>query len=134
MPLQRTSEPFRDISLTFKRHPVTDDIIMLKNEDAIKRAVQNLVRTQIGERFFNTDLGTRITSSLFELANDDYIEPIQTEIEMVITQYEPRVILQQVVVESRPEQNALDVSIQYKIVGLNAPSQNVQFILEPTRL
>tara|TARA_Y100000768_G_scaffold298230_1_gene232011 strand:+ start:1090 stop:1494 length:405 start_codon:yes stop_codon:yes gene_type:complete len=134
VPLQRTSEPFRDISLTFKRHPVTDDIIMLKNEDAIKRAVQNLVRTQIGERFFNTDLGTRITSSLFELANDDYIEPIQTEIEMVITQYEPRVILQQVVVESRPEQNALDVSIQYKIVGLNAPSQNVQFILEPTRL
>lgn len=134
MPLQRTSEPFRDISLTFKRHPVTNDIIMLKNEDAIKRAVQNLVRTQIGERFFNTNLGTRITSSLFELANDDYIEPIQTEIEMVITQYEPRVILQQVVVESRPEQNALDVSIQYKIVGLNAPSQNVQFILEPTRL
>jgi len=134
VPLQRTSEPFRDISLTFKRHPVTNDIIMLKNEDAIKRAVQNLVRTQIGERFFNTNLGTRITSSLFELANDDYIEPIQTEIEMVITQYEPRVILQQVVVESRPEQNALDVSIQYKIVGLNAPSQNVQFILEPTRL
>lgn len=134
MPLQRTSEPFRDISLTFKRHPVTNDIIMLKNEDAIKRAVQNLVRTQIGERFFNTNLGTRITSSLFELANDDYIEPIQTEIEMVITQYEPRVILQQVVVESKPEQNALDVSIQYKIVGLNAPSQNVQFILEPTRL
>ena len=134
MPLQRTSEPFRDISLTFKRHPVTNDIIMLKNEDAIKRAVQNLVRTQIGERFFNTDLGTRITSSLFELANDDYIEPIQTEIEMVINQYEPRVILQQVVVESRPEQNALDVSIQYKIVGLNSPSQNVQFILEPTRL
>lgn len=134
MPLQRTSEPFRDISLTFKRHPVTNDIIILKNEDAIKRAVQNLVRTQIGERFFNTDLGTRITSSLFELANDDYIEPIQTEIEMVITQYEPRVILQQVVVESRPEQNALDVSIQYKIVGLNSPSQNVQFILEPTRL
>ena len=134
MPLQRTSEPFRDISLTFKRHPVTNDIIILKNEDAIKRAVQNLVRTQIGERFFNTDLGTRITSSLFELANDDYIEPIQTEIEMVITQYEPRVILQQVVVESRPEQNAFDVYIQYKIVGLNSPSQNVQFILEPTRL
>ena len=120
--------------MTFKRHPVTNDIIMLKNEDAIKRAVQNLVRTQIGERFFNTKLGTKITSSLFELANDDYIEPIQTEIEMVITQYEPRVVLRQVVVESRPEQNALDVSIQYKIVGLNSPSQNVQFILEPTRL
>lgn len=117
-----------------KQHPVTKDIVALKNEDAIKRAVQNLVRTQIGEVFFNAKLGTRITRSLFELANDDYIEPIQTEIEMVISQHEPRVVLQQVVVESRPEQNALDVSIQYKIVGLNAPSQNVEFILEPTRL
>ena len=64
------SKAFKDINLSFKRHPVTNDIIMLKNEDAIKRAVQNLVRTQIGERFFNTKLGTRITSSLFELANE----------------------------------------------------------------
>ena len=107
---------------------------MLKNEDAIKRAVQNLVRTQIGERFFNTKLGTKITSSLFELANDDYIEPIQTEIEMVVKNYEPRVKLNDVVVENYPDQNALDISIRYDIIGLAAPSQSIKFVLEPTRL
>tara|TARA_B100000927_G_scaffold102874_1_gene83299 strand:+ start:303 stop:659 length:357 start_codon:yes stop_codon:yes gene_type:complete len=117
-----------------KQHPVTKDIVALKNEDAIKRAVQNLVRTQIGEVFFNANLGTRITRSLFELANDDYIEPIQTEIEMVLTNHEPRVILQQVTVDNYPDRNALAVFIKYDVVGLSSPSQEVTFLLEPTRL
>lgn len=117
-----------------KQHPVTKDIVALKNEDAIKRAVQNLVRTQIGEVFFNAKLGTRITRSLFELANDDYIEPIQTEIEMVLTNNEPRVRLQQVTVDNYPDRNALAVFIKYDVVGLSSPSQEVTFLLEPTRL
>ena len=134
MALQRTSQPFKDISLSMKRHPVTKDIVMLKNEDAIKRSLQNLVRTQLGERFFDSTIGTRITGALFELANDDYIEPIQTEIEMVVKNYEPRVKLNDVVVENYPDQNALDISIRYDIIGLAAPSQSIKFVLEPTRL
>ena len=117
-----------------KRHPVTKDIVMLKNEDAIKRSIQNLVRTQLGERFFDSTIGTRITGALFELANDYYIEPIQTEIEMVVKNYEPRVKLNDVVVQNYPDQNALDVSIRYDIIGLAAPSQSIKFVLEPTRL
>ncbi len=134
MPLQRTSLPFKDISLSFKRHPVTNDIIPLKNEDAIKRSVQNLVRIQLGEVFFNNLLGTRITGSLFELADGDYIDPIKTEIETTIGNFEPRVRLTDVKVESYPDRNVLDIAIYYDIVGQNAPSQSVTFILEPTRL
>ena len=59
------SRSFKDISLSFKRHPVTNDILILKNEDAIKRSVINLVQTQLGERFFNDLLGTSVNSSLF---------------------------------------------------------------------
>lgn len=134
MPIQRTSEGFRDISLSMKLHPVTKDIIPLKNEDAIKRSVQNLVRIQLGEVFFNTLLGTRITGSLFELANDDYIDPIRGEIETTITNFEPRVDLTDIQVVSRPDDNALAVTISYDIVGLTRPTQSVSFILEPTRL
>ena len=76
MPVSKISRGFRDISLSFKRHPITNDLLPLKNEDAIKRAVQNLVRTKIGEVFFRNDIGTRITGSLFELANDDLVDPI----------------------------------------------------------
>ncbi len=134
MPLSKISRGFRDISLSFKRHPVTNDLVPLKNEDAIKRAVQNLVRTKIGEVFFRNDIGTRITGSLFELANEDLVDPISTEIETVITNFEPRVNLKNVDVNSRPEDNALDIEISYNIVGLSLPIQTINFILEPTRL
>ena len=134
MPAQTFSKGFRDISLSFKKHPVTDDLLVLKNEDAIKRSVQNLVRIQVGEVFFNRLLGTRISGSLFELATDNYVDPIKSEIETTIKNFEPRVKLTDVAFKSTPDQNSIDVTIFYDIVGLNAPNQSVNFILEPTRL
>ena len=134
MPIQRFSQGFKDISLSFKRHPVTNDILALKDEDAIKRSVQNLIRIQLGEVFFNDLLGTRITGALFELANDDFVDPITTEIETTITNNEPRVRLTDVDVQSQPDNNSLDIKISYELVGLSAPTQILQFVLEPTRL
>tara|TARA_B100000212_G_scaffold282644_1_gene222750 strand:- start:7 stop:411 length:405 start_codon:yes stop_codon:yes gene_type:complete len=134
VPAQKFSQGFKDVSLSFKTHPVTKDILTLKNEDAIKRSVQNLVRIIRGEVFFNELLGTRISGSLFELANSDYIDPMKTEIETVLKNFEPRVSLTGVDFKSFPDQNAVDVTINYDIIGLSAPSQSVNFILEPTRL
>ena len=134
MPVQRFSQGFKDISLSFKRHPVTNDILALKNEDAIKRSVQNLVRLQLGEVFFDPDLGTRIIGSLFELANNDFVDPIKTEIETTITNNEKRVQLTSVDVESEPDTYSMNITISYELVGLSAPSQTLQFVLEPTRL
>ena len=109
-------------------------MLPLKNEDAIKRSVQNLVRIQIGEVFFNDLVGTRVEQALFELANDDFIDPIKNEIETVITNFEPRVLLRRVRVLTFPDQNAIDININYDIVGLTTPTQTLNFILEPTRL
>ena len=134
MPLNKISRGFKDISLSFLRHPITNDLVTLKNEDAIKRAVQNLVRTKVGEVFFNDSVGTRLTGALFELATSDLVDPLQTEIETVIDNFEPRVNLKNVVVRSRSEVNTLDVTISYDIVGLSLPTQIINFILEPTRL
>ena len=134
MPVQRFSQGFKDISLSFKRHPVTNDLLALKNEDAIKRSVQNLIRIQLGEVFFNDLVGTRITGSLFELANNNFVDPIKTEIETTILNNEPRVFLQSVDVISEPDSNSIDIKISYDLVGLSSPSQTLQFVLEPTRL
>ncbi len=134
MPVQKTSQGFKDISLSFKRHPVTNDVLPLKNEDAIKRSVQNLVRTQVGEVFFNELIGTKVEAALFELASDDFIDPIKNEIETVITNFEPRVLLRTVQVNAFPDSNAVDIKIGYDIVGISAPSQSINFVLEPTRL
>ena len=134
MPAQTFSQGFKDISLSFKKHPVTDDILVLKNEDAIKRSVQNLVRIQLGEVFFNRLIGTKISGSLFELATSNFIDPIKSEISTTIENFEPRVKLTDVRFESTPDENAVDIQIDYDIIGMSAPSQSINFVLEPTRL
>ena len=85
-------------------------------------------------RSFNNLIGTRISGALFELATNDFIAPIKTEIETVITNFEPRVTLKSVDVASDPDNNALEITISYDIVGLSTPTQTINFILEPTRL
>lgn len=132
MPLENISRGFKDISLSFLRHPVTNDIAILKNEDAIKRSVMNLVRTRIGERFFNSLLGSNVENYLFELANSGLVDPLQEEIRNVISNFEPRVTVRRVDVAVYPEDNELDITITYDIVGL-APTQVINFILQPTR-
>ena len=134
MPAQRFSQGFKDVSLSFKTHPVTKDILTLKNEDAIKRSVQNLVRIQFGEVFFNDLLGTNISGSLFELANSAYTDPIKSEIVSTLKNFEPRARVTDVKFLSTPDENSMEITIFYDIIGLSAPTQSVNFILEPTRL
>jgi phage baseplate assembly protein W len=133
VPLENISRGFKDISLSFLRHPVTNDIGTLTNEDAIKKSVVNLVRTKIGERFFNSLLGSSVENYLFELADSGIVDPLQEEIKTLISNFEPRVIVRRVDASIFPDSNELDITIVYDIVGLPVPTQAVNFILQPTR-
>jgi phage baseplate assembly protein W len=133
VPLENISRGFKDISLSFLRHPVTNDIAVLKNEDAIKRSVVNLVRTRVGERFFNPLLGSSVEDYLFDLSNFDISDPLQEEISNIISNFEPRVNLRSVNVELIVDSNEINVKIVYDIIGLSSPTQTINFILQPTR-
>lgn len=128
------SRSFKDISLSFSRHPVTNDILILKNEDAIKKSVINLVRTRIGERFFNNLLGTSVDDSLFELNGSEVSIILDEEIKTVLNNFEPRIVVKDVVIESIEDLYELNVKISYDIVGLPFPPQNIEFLLQPTRI
>lgn len=128
------SRSFKDISLSFSRHPVTNDILVLKNEDAIKKSVINLVKTRIGERFFNDLLGTSVDDSLFEINETEVSILLNEEIRTVLNNFEPRIIVRDVSVESIPNSYELNIKITYDIVGLPIPQQNIEFILQPTRI
>jgi phage baseplate assembly protein W len=128
------SRAFRDISLSFTKNPVTNDIIPLRNEDAIKRAVVNLVRTRIGERFFNSLLGTNIEASLFELNLSENTSYLKSEIEVLLENFEPRVKVRNIGVQNVEDSNELNVRISYDIIGLSFPQQNIEFILVPARI
>ena len=128
------SRGFRDISLSFIRHPVTNDIIAIKNEDAIKKSVINLVRTQVDERFFNSLLGTTLGSTLFELIDQESFEFLEDEIEVLLRNFEPRITVTRVFAQGQVDSNSVFVQIEYDIVGLPLPTQNVEFLLQPTRV
>ena len=130
----KISRAFKDISLSFTRHPVTNDVTVLKNEDAIKKSVINLCRTRINERFFNDLLGTSIEDSLFETNLDDVASFIEREITVLLKNFEPRIRLTNVIVESLVDSYELQIRIEYDITGLPFPTQNIEFLLQPTRI
>ena len=117
MPLEGVSQGFKDISASFKSHPLTKDAIALKNASAIARSVRNIVLTSPGEKFFNPNFGSKISDSLFENMDDLSALAIKDEIENSIRKYEPRVILDNIKISPNFENNSFDVLIIYRIVG-----------------
>ena len=128
------SRSFKDISLSFTRHPVTNDVTILKNEDAIKKSVINLCRTRLTERFFNDLLGTSIEDSLFELNNGEIASSIEEEVKVLLQNFEPRINVTDVIADTETDPNGLYISVRYNIVGLPVAAQNIEFLLQPTRV
>jgi phage baseplate assembly protein W len=133
MPVQRVSKGFKDIGSTFQVNPLSNDLLAIKNETAISRSIRNLVFTLQGERFFNPDLGSRVSRSLFENIDGISASIIQDEIENTINAYEPRVDLNQVIVAPNYDNNEFNVTISYFIVGIDALPQQLSFALQQTR-
>ena len=133
MPQERISRQFKDLSMSFKTNPLNDDLIGLKNTNAIARSLKNIVFTQPGEKFFNPDFGSRITESLFENVDDVSALAIEDEIRSSIINFEPRVNLLDVSVNPNPDDNEMNVVIQYEVTGIDVPPQQLEFVLLPTR-
>jgi phage baseplate assembly protein W len=119
--------------MSFKSNPLTDDLIVLKNENAIARSVRNIVFTLPGEKFFNENFGSRISKLLFENMDDLTAASIKDEIERSIRNNEPRVRLRSVKTLPNFENNQFDVTIIYDIIGADVPAQQLEFVLQPTR-
>jgi phage baseplate assembly protein W len=130
----RISRSFKDISLSFRRHPITNDLIVLKNENAIKNSVINLVKTYVGERYFNPNLGTPISRALFEVQTQEFAIQVENEITQTLVNYEPRIFLRKVEVNFPIDDNELSVRILYDVVGLAIPIQDISFVLQATRV
>ena len=133
MSVTRKTRAFKDISLSFSPHPVTKDLPVLSNERAIVRSVRNLVETIPTERFFNSLLGTDIRDSLFKNFTSATVTIIEDQIRQTIANFEPRVSNLNVEVDAIPDGNEINVKVLFDITGLDVPTQQLTFILEPTR-
>ena len=133
MPLERVSQGFKDISMTFQSNPLTNDLIALKNASAIARSIRNIVFTLPGEKFFNENFGSRVSRSLFENVDQISASIIKDEIENSINNFEPRVSLIDVQTIPDYDNNGFNVNIVYRVVGADIPAQQLEFVLQPTR-
>ncbi len=127
--LGKVSRSFKDLSFTFSKNPITNDIVVLKNEEAIKQSVKNLILTRINERPFNPLLGTNTTSYLFELSTNVAANKLIDEIEDVLQNYESRISLERIDINLTGEQNSYEIVIDYLIIGAPPAVQNLSFIL-----
>ena len=128
------SKAFKDINLSFKRHPVTNDLVVIKNEDAIKQSVKNIIFTILGEKPFLPLFGSKMNSALFELDTNFNETKISDEISSVLLNNEPRISNILVSVSNPNDTHELNVTIQYDITGISAPSQAVDVVLFPARV
>ena len=133
MPTQRVSKGFKDVSMSFKYNPLSGDLITLSNENAIARAVRNIVLTTPGEKFFDPDFGSSVGEILFENVDDITAVSIQDEIKSCLGNYEPRVELIDVFVDPNFDENQFDVKITYRIIGVDIPPTQLEFALLPSR-
>lgn len=127
-----TSKSFKDLSITFDKNPVTSDLLVTKNDAAIKRAIVNLILTKPGDRFFNPNIGCRISGLLFEPLDFITAGLVESEIRYTINAFEPRVILKNVEVEVDEDNNRFEVIIEYTIIGQPDLIQNSEFFLDRT--
>ena len=128
------SRAFKDINLSFKRHPVTNDVVTIRNEDAIKRSVKNIIFTILGEKPFEPNFGSVINESLFDLNTNLSEIRVSDEIRSSLLNYEPRISNLDVTVTVAPDTNEMNCTVQYEIVGLPTPPQEVDVLLFPARL
>jgi len=128
-----TFQTFKDLSVTFKKHPVSDDLVTVKDKAAIVQSITSLLFTQKGERLFQPDLGCDIYGSLFEPL--DYITAgvIRSQINETIIKYEPRIRVDDVSVIVDEQNNGYSVELFYTIVGREDTPVAVEFFLERTR-
>ena len=133
MPQQRVKRKYKDISMSFENNPLNDDLVSLSDTTAIARSLRNIVFTSPGEKFFNPDFGSRISESLFENVDEVSALAIEDEIKSSIINFEPRVNLLSTNVVPNPDDNEMNVTIEYEITGIDIPPQQLEFVLLPTR-
>jgi phage baseplate assembly protein W len=128
----RKSIIHKDLGLTFSSHPVTKRLTVLKNENAIKRAIRNLILTNKGERFFNPLFGGNITSQLFENFGPITAINMREDITEAVQTYEPRATVLEVEVKQNIDLNSVMINIFFTI-DENPQVQELSFNVERIR-
>lgn len=126
-------QTFKDFNINFKPHPVTEDLMVVKDSADIKQSIKNLLLTRKGERLFQSQIGTSLTDLLFEPVDYGTASIIRDEILVVLSNYERRIEVRQLDVDINVDDNGYDINLVYEVVGRDDLPVNVEFFLESAR-
>ena len=124
---------FKDLSITFKKHPVTDDLVTVKDKAAVSQSIKGLLLTRKGERPFQPDLGSGLQELLFEPMDYGTSALIKKEITETLTKYEPRIIITSLICIPEFDNNGFNVELEYSIRGREDRPVAIDIFLERTR-
>ncbi len=128
-----TSLSFKDLNITFKKHPVTDDVVVSRDASAIKQAIVNLLLTNKGERLMNPNYGSDIRRYLFEPLDYGTANQIKGNIRDTIERFEPRISVVRLKASPNYDDNGFDITMTYSIRGTDDSPVTVDFFLSRTR-
>ena len=126
---KRSNRIYSDLNLSFTKNPATKDVAKLFDVQAIKRSVKNIILTNKYERPFNSDFGCNLRGFLFENITEPLLVVIKDRVSMAIEKYEPRVSVEDVVVQSDDGSNGISIMVSFKINGVEQPVTVSTFLL-----
>ena len=129
----RSTRLYRDIALSFETNAATKDVIVKKDVDAVKQSVKNLILTNHYERPFHPEIGSNVTSILFEPMNPITANSLTRIIEEVIVNFEPRARLVSVDAKPNLDRNAYEVTISFYVRNIPGELVQLQTLLERSR-
>ena len=127
------TQSFKDLNLSFKKHPVTDDLVVTKDAAAIKQAITTLLLTDRGERPFQPQIGSGLRSFLFEPLDFATAALINASIRETLIKFEPRIKIIQMETNPNYDENGFNVELSFEVVGTEIAPISVEFFLTRTR-
>ena len=128
-----TFQTFKDLSITFKKHPVTNDLVQVKDKAAIVQAMTSLILTNKGERLFQPEIGCDVSGMLFEPLDFGTAGLIKSSIKETLDKFEQRIAVNDILCTPDYNNNGYSVEVFYTIVGRDDQPVGIQFFLERTR-
>ena len=130
---ERSSQIYKDINLSFAKHPVTGDIAFLSDVESVKRSIRNLVNTNFYEKPFHPEIGSNIRSILFEPVTPIVADVLERNVKDVIDNFEPRAELISITANAQIDNNRYDVTIKFYLVNSPSGVETVNLFLERLR-
>lgn len=130
--MARNTRTYVDLDLNFGRHPVTHDVTLKYDDEAIKASIRNLILTMCYERPFHSNIGSRLKSLLFEPITPVLYGIIKREVQNIVDSFEPRASIRDVITTYLPDNNTISINIIFQINGTSVIS-NATVTLERTR-